>query len=62
MPLDKAEEVISRLADFVPHVQEQLADFNGAAEIQESVAFWGPSSEDTFFDQVLEKLDRALGA
>jgi GGDEF domain-containing protein len=61
MPLDKAEEVISRLADFVPHVQEQLADFDGAAEIQESVAFWGPSSEDTFFDQVLEKLDRALG-
>jgi GGDEF domain-containing protein len=62
MPLDKAEEVIGRLTDFVPHVQEQLADFDGAAEIQESVAFWGPSSEDTLFDQVLEKLDKALGA
>jgi GGDEF domain-containing protein len=62
MPLDKAEEVIGRLTDFVPHVQEQLTDFDGAAEIQESVAFWGPSSEDTLFDQVLEKLDKALEA
>jgi PAS domain-containing protein len=59
-PLDKAEEAVGRLVDFVPHVQEQLAGFDGAAEIQERVAFWDSSSEDTLFDQVLEKLDKAL--
>ncbi|MDR2180098.1 MAG: hypothetical protein LBP21_07295 [Synergistaceae bacterium] len=58
--LDKAEEAVSRLVDFVPHIQEQLADFDGAAEIQENVVFWGPPSEDTLFEQVLEKLDKAL--
>ncbi|MDR1376551.1 MAG: hypothetical protein LBJ22_03490 [Synergistaceae bacterium] len=58
--LDKAEEVVGRLADFVPHIQEQLADFDGAAEIQERVAFWGSPSEDTLFDQILEKLNKAL--
>jgi GGDEF domain-containing protein len=60
-PLDKAEEAIGRLVDFVPHVQQQLAGFDGAAEIQERVAFWGSPSEDSLFDQVLEKLDKALG-
>ncbi|MDR1621125.1 MAG: hypothetical protein LBS00_01985 [Synergistaceae bacterium] len=59
--LDSAEEAVGRLVDFAPHVQEQLAEFDGAAEIQERVAFWGSPSEDTFFDQVLEKLAKALG-
>jgi GGDEF domain-containing protein len=56
--LDKAEEMVGRLVDFVPHIQEQLADFDGAAEIQERVAFWGSPSEDTLFNQILEKLDK----
>ncbi|MDR1977404.1 MAG: hypothetical protein LBQ42_01585 [Synergistaceae bacterium] len=59
--LDRAEEIMGRLADFVPHVQEQLAGFDGAAEIRECVAFWGSPSEDVLFEQVLEKLDKALG-
>jgi GGDEF domain-containing protein len=60
--LEQAEMAVGRLADFVPHVQKELAGFDGAAEIHQEVAFFDSSSGDLSFDRVLEKLDAALGA
>jgi GGDEF domain-containing protein len=60
--LEQAEMAVGRLADFVPHVQKELAGFDGAAEIHQEVAFFDSSSGDLSFDRVLEKLDMALGA
>ncbi|MDR1378257.1 MAG: hypothetical protein LBJ36_04325 [Synergistaceae bacterium] len=59
--LEQAEMAIGRLVDFVPHVQEELKGFDGAAEIQEEILFFDSSSEDLNFDLVLNKLDEALG-
>jgi GGDEF domain-containing protein len=59
--LEQAEMAVGRLADFVPHVQKELAGFDGAAEIKEEVAFFDSSSGDLNFDRVLEKLDEAVG-
>jgi GGDEF domain-containing protein len=58
--LDQAEMAVGRLADFAPHVQKELAGFDGAAEIQEEVAFFNSSSGDLDFDGVWAKLDEAL--
>jgi GGDEF domain-containing protein len=59
--LENAEEVIGRLVNVNPRVQEELAPFDGLFKVRESVAYWESTSEDSFFDQVLEKLDMALG-
>jgi hypothetical protein len=59
--LDQAEIAVGRLADFAPHVQKELAGFDGAAEIREAVAFFDSSSGDLDFDRVWAKLDEAVG-
>jgi hypothetical protein len=60
--LRNAEEVVGKLVDFVPPLQKELEGFDGAAEVEDSVAFFDASSGDLDFDQVLKKLDETLEA
>ena len=60
-PIEGAKEVLSKLLDFVSHIERQLEGFDGAVEIRDGIAFFNEASGDLSFDQVLEKLNESLG-
>jgi hypothetical protein len=59
--LEGARVAVSKLTDFVPHLQEQLEGFDGAAEVLDKTIFFGPSVGELTFEEILEKLNNALG-
>jgi hypothetical protein len=59
--LEGARVAVSKLTDFVPHVEEQLRGFDGAADILDKTLFLGASSGELSFEEILEKLNSALG-
>jgi GGDEF domain-containing protein len=59
--LEGARVAVSKLTDFVPHVQEQLKGFDGAAEVLDKTIFFGPSTGDLTFEEIMERLNNALG-
>jgi hypothetical protein len=55
-----AETALSKLADFAPALQKELADFDGVAEIQDSVVFLSSLDGNMDFEQLMRSLDKAL--
>jgi hypothetical protein len=59
--LEGARVAVSKLTDFGPHIQEELEGFEGAVEVLDKTLFLGPSVGEVVFDEILEKLNSALG-
>jgi hypothetical protein len=60
--LTGARMAVSKLTDFVPHLEEELKKFEGAAEVLDKTLFFGPSVGDLAFEEIMKRLSDALGS
>ncbi len=58
--LEAGKDVASKLADFRPHLQDQLSGFEGIVVVRSGVVFFGAGSGGFGFDEFLYKMDEAL--
>jgi PAS domain-containing protein len=60
-PLEGARIAVGKLTDFRSHIQAHLSGFEGTVEVRDKTIFLGPSGGEVVFDEIMEKLNNALG-